>query len=78
MSSFPQNALHVTRRHFLHDCGVGLGKIALAGLLTDALSPAALAVDPLAPKRPHFPAKSPRGSRITRWPSSSRLPRRNS
>ncbi len=25
----------VSRRHFLHDCGIGLGKIALAGLLTE-------------------------------------------
>jgi hypothetical protein len=53
----------VTRRHFLHDCGVGLGKIALAGLLTDAFSPAAraaLAANVLAPKQPHFPAKAKR------------------
>lgn len=53
----------VTRRHFLHDCGVGLGKIALAGLLTDALSGqvrAAVAANPLAPKQPHFPAKAKR------------------
>jgi uncharacterized protein (DUF1501 family) len=53
----------VTRRHFLSECGVGLGKIALAGLLTDALTSggqAAPALNPLAPKAPHFPAKSKR------------------
>ena len=53
--------MHVTRRHFLRDCGVGLGKIALAGLLTDALSSrsgAAPAPDPLAPRTPHFPGRA--------------------
>src|SRR5208282_4170294 len=52
----------VSRRHFLNDCGYGLGKIALAGLLTGALDQptiaAAMAVNPLAPKKPHFPAKA--------------------
>ena len=38
MNSLQQHCLGVTRRHFLRDCGVGLGKIALAGLLTDALA----------------------------------------
>ena len=37
MSPLHAHCQHVTRRHFLRDCGVGLGKIALAGLLTDAL-----------------------------------------
>ncbi len=54
----PQLPLAVTRRHFFHDCGVGLGKIALAGLLTNAgRSTASLPTDPLAPRQPHFPAK---------------------
>jgi len=45
-----------TRRHFLRDCGVGLGALAFADLLgRDA--PAA-AADPLAPKPPHFKAKA--------------------
>ncbi|MFO0925707.1 MAG: DUF1501 domain-containing protein [Gemmataceae bacterium] len=54
--------IDVARRQFLHDCGVGLGKIALAGLLTDAWSgrAAAVAPDPLAPKQPQFPAKAKR------------------
>ncbi len=51
--------LSETRRHFFSQCGVGLGAAALAGLLADA-APAAPApsVSPLAPKKPHFPAKA--------------------
>ena len=51
----------VTRRHFYRECGVGLGKIALASLLagsTRALG-SGLA-DPLAPKAPHFAPKAKR------------------
>ena len=54
---------HIARRHFLRECGVGLGKVALASLLTDGFSPAARATaaeHPLAPKQPHFPAKAKR------------------
>ena len=50
----------IARRHFLRDCGVGLGKMALAGLLTDAFSTTARAANLLAPKPPHFPAKAKR------------------
>jgi len=50
----------IARRHFLHDCGVGLGKMALASLLTQAFSPAARADGLLAPRPPHFPAKAKR------------------
>lgn len=52
--------LQQTRRHFFHDCRVGLGSIALATLLRqDGLSAAestarARATDPLAPQPPHF------------------------
>src|SRR3954453_14277949 len=55
-------ALEVTRRHFFRGCGVGLGKIALAGLLTDSLTArgAQPSVTPFAPKRPPFPAKAKR------------------
>src|SRR5580693_3994593 len=63
MHPIQQSALDLTRRHFLRNCGVGLGKIALAGLLADAFSPAAQAlgaVNPLALKPPHFPAKAKR------------------
>ena len=65
MNPLQQHCLGVTRRHFLHDCGVGLGKIALAGLLTDALAERGLgagdgATNPLAPRKPHFPGKAKR------------------
>ena len=63
MSPFHAHCQYVTRRHFLRDCGVGLGKIALAGLLTDTLGSranAASAANPLAAKAPHFPAKAKR------------------
>src|SRR5882724_373212 len=57
-------ALRRSRRHFLRDCGVGLGKIALAGLLTEGLdgrSRAALAeANSLSPKAPPFPGKAKR------------------
>src|SRR6266496_293258 len=52
--------LQITRRHFFRDCGIGVGKIALASLLTGALgksasaAAAAIRSDPLAPKLPHF------------------------
>ena len=59
MNPFELSPNHVSRRHFLRDCGVGLGKIALAGLLTDRLghrlSAATLAGSPsLAPRSPQF------------------------
>ena len=53
--------LDITRRHFFADCGIGVGKIALAGLLTGALrQPAAAAqpAGPLAVRPPHFPGKA--------------------
>jgi len=38
MNSLPATDLQsVTRRHFFSECGYGVGKLALAGLLTDAL-----------------------------------------
>lgn len=42
-----------TRRHFFRECGVGLGKIALASLLCSRSAQAA-PVNPLAPKPSHF------------------------
>src|SRR3954464_2613330 len=48
----------IARRHFLRDCGVGLGKIALGSLLVGAKPHAALAANPFAPKNPHFPGKA--------------------
>jgi hypothetical protein len=49
-----------TRRHFFRDCGVGLGTMALAGLLNSgsrAAGPEAVP-NPLAPKKPHFAPKA--------------------
>ena len=51
----------ITRRHFFSRCGIGLGSIALASLLSDQrlLTAEALKlVNPLAPKPPHFPARA--------------------
>ncbi len=46
-----------TRRHFFRDCGVGVGTMALGSLLArDARAGAR--TDPLAPRKPHFPAKA--------------------
>src|SRR6476646_2600155 len=46
-----------TRRHFFHDCGVGVGAMALGSLLARD-SQAKDRSDPLAPRKPHFPAKA--------------------
>jgi hypothetical protein len=57
----------VTRRHFFRECGIGVGKIALATLLGDALAPVSFSspVDPrthnpMAPRAPHFAPKATR------------------
>src|SRR5579871_1412165 len=58
--------LHLARRHFFRECGVGVGKIALASLLTDgfAARPASArgaersVANPFAPKKPHFAPKA--------------------
>lgn len=57
--------LNITRRHFFRECGVGVGKIALASLLTDAFSPWGRGAQQpptnlLAPKAPHFTPKAKR------------------
>lgn len=44
-----------SRRYFLSECGVGLGKMAAAGLLTDSLATgSASAATPLTARQPHF------------------------
>ena len=65
MNPFQQYCQDVTRRHFLRECGVGLGKIALGGLLTGKLAGRALgAASPagagLTPHQPHFTPKARR------------------
>jgi len=49
---------HRTRRHFLSTGGIGLGAVALAAL--NGRAPATGTIDPLAPKKPPFPAKAKR------------------
>jgi len=64
-------ATNIARRHFLRDCGVGLGKIALAGLLTESFRSQMVSAaetgggvdshrSPLAVKDAHFPGKAKR------------------
>jgi hypothetical protein len=68
ISAHNQNVLQhqKTRRHFFRDCGIGVGKTALASLLTNGtLSGAEQPADPIesnpfAPKPPHFAAKAKR------------------
>ncbi|MHA3772986.1 DUF1501 domain-containing protein [Verrucomicrobiota bacterium sgz303538] len=59
---FPERGVPLSRRWFLRECGIGLGKLGLASLLTNAFSSRLhAAVDqasPLAPKSPHFTGKA--------------------
>src|SRR5215207_559735 len=52
----------VSRRDFLARSGLGLGGLAVGGLLSDAgllsAAPAVDAINPLAPRPPHFPPKA--------------------
>src|SRR4051794_4413712 len=53
----------ISRRQFFQDCGVGVGKIALASLLAQqagARISGAAAPNPLAPKAPHYAPKAKR------------------
>src|SRR5438477_10875694 len=71
----PRNAWElreITRRHFFEQCGIGVGKIALASLLVNGgrafaggpsstqATTAPLMPNPLMPKPPHFAAKAKR------------------
>src|SRR5262249_9121613 len=49
---------YLTRRWFFRDCAMGLGTLALADLLGGSAAAAPSAVDPMAPKQPHFPGKA--------------------
>jgi uncharacterized protein (DUF1501 family) len=52
----------ISRRYFLNECAIGLGKIAAASLLAGSAARGAVASEsarnPLAPRQPHFPAKA--------------------
>ena len=56
---------NITRRHFFQDCCLGVGKIALASLLTEGVASSIVQAqekkNPLAPKLPHF---KPRAKRV--------------
>src|SRR5919202_1895168 len=60
----PAAGCSLSRRDFLARSGMGFGLLALggllrdAGLLTAAETPGAPALNPLAPKKPHFPPKA--------------------
>lgn len=60
MNTFQQNCLDITRRFFLRDCGIGVGKIALAGLLSEPImaNTTVSQDDPLVQRPPHFRAKA--------------------
>jgi hypothetical protein len=64
MHDIYEYARQVTRRHFFRECGIGVGKIALASLLTNAYTQQSTAspqtADPLSPRRPHFAPKAKR------------------
>jgi Protein of unknown function (DUF1501) len=61
MSILRRDLQGITRRHFYRDCGVGLGKIALASLLAGSRPARAGGIaDPLAPRPPHFAPKAKR------------------
>jgi hypothetical protein len=60
MDAHAQQLLTMTRRHFLRDCQIGLGGLALV-LLMDDRTPAnqpSTPVNPMAPRRPHFAARA--------------------
>ncbi|MCY2968603.1 MAG: twin-arginine translocation signal domain-containing protein, partial [Planctomycetota bacterium] len=63
MITDPEFAQDVTRRHFFKECGVGVGKVALASLLMQRAAGAAggspvVGTNPMAPKSPHYPARA--------------------
>jgi uncharacterized protein (DUF1501 family) len=65
MNPLQRHCLGVTRRHFFQECGVGVGKIALASMLAQAAAKTAeasavSAADPMMPRPAHFPATAKR------------------
>src|SRR6185312_3390543 len=66
MNPLQRHCLGITRRHFFRECGVGVGKIALASILAEAAAKSASAAtapaiaDPMLPRPSHFPAKAKR------------------
>ncbi len=60
MDPLTANRQALTRRTFLRDSSVGMGSIALAGLLAGESKAVPAAVNPLAPKKPPLAAKAKR------------------
>lgn len=60
MTRWIKDLEHQTRRFFLKDSAIGLGAIALGGLLEPSSPRASEAANPLATRIPHFPAKAKR------------------
>ena len=60
MNLFQQQLQFQTRRHFLRNCQLGLGGLALGQLLSDQAGAVALPDDPLGPRKPHFAPKAKR------------------
>src|SRR5260370_31961506 len=64
MNTFKEHCQEITRRQFFQDCSYGVGKIALASLLTVTLAGKGMngqptsQANPLAPRRPHFAPKA--------------------
>ena len=57
------NKLAITRRHFFQECGLGVGKVALASLLASSATRPLQAgtvpfVNPMAPRPPHYAPKA--------------------
>src|SRR3954465_5549636 len=69
-----QSLLGVTRRQFLGRASVGIGGLGLASLFRgDLFGASAVAVNPLAPRPPHFPARAKRAIYIHMAGSPSHL-----
>jgi len=60
MNRFEPEALLVDRRGWLSRCGLGVGALALPGLLADSLQASSQRASPMAPKAPHYPARAKR------------------
>ncbi|WDI44244.1 DUF1501 domain-containing protein [Bremerella sp. P1] len=59
MNPFHRPLQNITRRYFLSQCQAGIGGLALSSLLGGAANAAGgTPKDPLAPGKPHFPAKA--------------------
>ena len=58
MTPYQYSLLSQTRRHFFGQCALGLGSLALTSLLGKDQALGAPAVNPLAPKKSHFPGKA--------------------